>query len=59
MGINMHEGVSAFTAVLFTDVLQWPKEEVEMFNVSVREASRQRDVHAMFDFLVTMGQKPI
>lgn len=58
MGINMHEGVSAFTAVLFTDVLKWPSEEVELFNMEVRKASRRRETHAMFDFLVTMAQKP-
>lgn len=58
MGINMREGVAAFTAVLFTDVLKWPREEVELFNMSVREASQRMRTHYLFDFLVTMGQKP-
>ncbi|KAL5593467.1 hypothetical protein FOBRF1_012569 [Fusarium oxysporum] len=47
MGVNMREGVAAFTAVLFTDVLGWSREEVELFNARVREASRDRsNVHA-------------
>lgn len=58
MGINMHEGVSAFTAVLFTDVLGWKTEEVELFNVSVRKASRDLKVHPIFDFIVLTAQKP-
>ncbi|KAH7305938.1 S-adenosyl-L-methionine-dependent methyltransferase [Stachybotrys elegans] len=59
MGINMHEGVSAFTAVLFTDVLGWSKEAVELFNVSVRKASRDlKKVHPIFDFIVITAQKP-
>ncbi|KAH7245549.1 S-adenosyl-L-methionine-dependent methyltransferase [Fusarium tricinctum] len=58
MGINMKEGVAAFTAVLFTEVLGWSREEVELFNVRVREASRQRSVHPLFDLLVVTGRKP-
>ncbi|KAF5694081.1 methyltransferase [Fusarium denticulatum] len=58
MGVNMREGVAAFTAVLFTDVLGWSREEVEVFNARVREASRDRSVHPMFDCLIVTGQKP-
>ncbi|KAJ3539424.1 hypothetical protein NM208_g5498 [Fusarium decemcellulare] len=58
MGVNFYEGVAAFTAVLFTEVLGWSREEVEVFNASVREASRQRAVHPMFDFVVVTGRKP-
>uniref|UniRef100_A0A4E9EH12 Carboxylic ester hydrolase n=1 Tax=Gibberella zeae TaxID=5518 RepID=A0A4E9EH12_GIBZA len=52
MGINMIEGVAAFTAVLFTEVLGWSRERVELFNARVRQASRQRSVHPIFDCLV-------
>ncbi|KAM5353156.1 hypothetical protein ACJZ2D_016955 [Fusarium nematophilum] len=58
MGANFYEGVAAFTAVLFTEVLGWSREEVELFNASVREASRQRAVHPIFDFVVVTGRKP-
>ncbi|RGP78349.1 mrna 3 -end-processing yth1 [Fusarium longipes] len=58
MGINMIEGVAAFTAVLFTEVLGWSREEVEVFNARVRQASRQRSVHPIFDCLVVTAHKP-
>ena len=58
MSINFQEGVSGFTAVLFTDVLGWSREEVEVFNASVRAATRDRTVHPMFEFVVVTGQKP-
>ncbi|KAM0296006.1 hypothetical protein ACHAPM_010510 [Fusarium culmorum] len=58
MGINMIEGVAAFTAVLFTEVLGWSRERVELFNARVRQASRQRSVHPIFDCLVVTGRKP-
>ncbi|KAJ3461432.1 hypothetical protein MRS44_009985 [Fusarium solani] len=58
MGKNFYEGVAAFTAVLFTEALGWSREEVELFNTTVREASRQRTVHPIFDFIVMIGRKP-
>ena len=51
---HFQEGVSGFTAVLFTYVLGWPTEDVEIFNASVRAATRYRTVHPMFDFVVTV-----
>lgn len=58
MGANFYEGVAAFTTILFTEVLGWSREAVEVFNASVREASRQRAVHPIFDFVVVTGRKP-
>ncbi|KAK1760123.1 S-adenosyl-L-methionine-dependent methyltransferase [Echria macrotheca] len=58
MAVNFTEGVEAFTAVLFKDVLGWSKEEVEVLNAGVRSAVKKGDVHPIFDFLVVMGQKP-
>lgn len=61
MHVNFYEGISAFTAVLFKDVLGWTREEVELFNASVRTACRERAahrVHPMFDFLVVIARKP-
>lgn len=58
MGVNFFEGVEAFTAALFTDVLGWKREEVTVLNAGVRAASRRKDVHPIFDFLVVTGQKP-
>ncbi|KAL6401327.1 methyltransferase domain-containing protein [Ilyonectria robusta] len=56
--VNFFEGVEAFTAVPFRDILGRPREEVEILNSRVRVASRCKDIHAMFDFVVVTGQKP-
>lgn len=58
MSHNFTEGVEAFTAVLFKDVLGWSQEEVTVLNAQVRAAARQKDVHPMFNFLVVTGRKP-
>ncbi|OHF02013.1 hypothetical protein CORC01_02592 [Colletotrichum orchidophilum] len=59
MGVNFVEGVEAFTAALFKDVLGWSLEEVTVLNAGVRAAVRKRDVHPIFDFIVVTGQKPL
>ncbi|KAI3558587.1 hypothetical protein CABS01_07453 [Colletotrichum abscissum] len=59
MGVNFLEGVEAFTAALFKDVLGWSPEEVTVLNAGVRAAVRKRDVHPIFDFIVVTGQKPL
>ncbi|KKA24379.1 hypothetical protein T310_1564 [Rasamsonia emersonii CBS 393.64] len=58
MAINFIEGVEAFTLSLFTEVLGWSKEEVDVLNAGVRADAQRRDVHPMFDFLVITAQKP-
>ncbi|KAK1499405.1 hypothetical protein CCUS01_00129 [Colletotrichum cuscutae] len=59
MGVNFLEGVEAFTAALFKDVLGWSPEKVTVLNAGVRAAVRKRDVHPIFDFIVVTGQKPL
>ncbi|KAK3685218.1 S-adenosyl-L-methionine-dependent methyltransferase [Podospora appendiculata] len=58
MGVNFIEGVEAFTAALFEDVLGWSQDEVTALNEGVRSSVRKGDAHALFDFLVITGQKP-
>jgi SAM-dependent methyltransferase len=58
MGVNFTEGVEAFTAALFADVLGWSQEEIMVLNAGVRNAVKKGDAHALFDFLVITGQKP-
>ncbi|KAK4150241.1 S-adenosyl-L-methionine-dependent methyltransferase [Chaetomidium leptoderma] len=58
LGINFTEGVEAFTAALFADVLGWSKEEITVLNAGVRNTVKKGDVHALFDFLVITGQRP-
>ncbi|KAK0724610.1 S-adenosyl-L-methionine-dependent methyltransferase [Lasiosphaeris hirsuta] len=59
MSVNMVEGVEAFTAALFCDVLGWSKDEVSVLNAGVRSSAKRGDAHAIFDFLVVTGQKPL
>lgn len=58
MGINFVDGVDAFTAVLFKDVLGWEQENVTALNEGVKKAVQDTSVHPMFDFLIITGQKP-
>lgn len=58
LAVNFVEGVEAFTAVPFRDILGWTQVEVQVLNANVRNAARRRDVHPIFDFLVTTSQKP-
>ncbi|OKL59146.1 hypothetical protein UA08_05915 [Talaromyces atroroseus] len=58
LALNFVEGVDAFTAVLFRDVLGWKQDEVEILNSSVRAAAQQKGIHPLFDFLVVTAQKP-
>jgi SAM-dependent methyltransferase len=59
MSVNFIEGVEAFTAVLFKDVLGWKEEEVRTLNSGVRSEARNKNIHPIFDFLVITGQKPV
>ncbi|KAK3347047.1 S-adenosyl-L-methionine-dependent methyltransferase [Lasiosphaeria hispida] len=59
MSVNMAEGVEAFTAALFCDVLGWSHDEVSVLNADVRSSAKKGDAHAIFDFLIVTGQKPL
>jgi hypothetical protein len=58
LGVNFTEGVEAFTAALFADVLGWSKDEITVLNAGVRNSIRRGEAHALFDFMVITGQKP-
>lgn len=57
--INIVEGVEAFTAVPFTEVLGWTKEEVDILNEGARrDILKKKDAHMIYDYLVIIAQKP-
>ena len=58
LAMNFIDGVEAFTAALFKDVLGWTQKEVTVLNAGVRTAVNKTTTHSMFDFLVITGQKP-
>lgn len=49
LALNFIEGVEAFTAVPFIDVLGWSKEEVTVFNAKVRQDAKKRECHLVYD----------
>ncbi|KAH7366968.1 S-adenosyl-L-methionine-dependent methyltransferase [Plectosphaerella cucumerina] len=55
---NMSGGLQAFSLALFTRVLNWSAEEVEIFIANVRKDLRNRSYHAYWPIVVTYGQKP-
>ncbi|KAJ9131820.1 Methyltransferase domain-containing protein [Pleurostoma richardsiae] len=59
MRYNFIEGVDAFTAALFREVLGWSDEQIEELNAGVEADARRRDSHLVFDYLVLTAQKPI
>ncbi|KAE8343266.1 hypothetical protein BDV24DRAFT_149874 [Aspergillus arachidicola] len=57
--VNFVEGVDAFTASILPDILGWRKEEVMVLNAAVRREVLANTMHALFDFLVIVAQKPM
>ncbi|KAL2215550.1 S-adenosyl-L-methionine-dependent methyltransferase [Thermoascus aurantiacus ATCC 26904] len=49
LALNFIEGVEAFTAVPFIDVLGWSKEEVTVLNAKVRQDAKKRECHLVYD----------
>jgi len=50
---NFLEGVQAVSLMLFTGVLGWSKEEIEVLLVDVRKDSKNRQIHAYWPMYVT------
>ncbi|OAP58043.1 hypothetical protein AYL99_07133 [Fonsecaea erecta] len=52
-------GLEGWTLALFTRVLGWTLEEVQVFLAQVRQGFRDRSVHAYTRVSVVYGQKPL
>lgn len=59
MAESLREGIEGLTAVPFMEILGWSKEEVHVLNATVRRAVACGDTHAIFDFVVVIGMKPM
>ncbi|KKA23157.1 hypothetical protein T310_2883 [Rasamsonia emersonii CBS 393.64] len=55
---QLHDGLSGLSMRLFTNVLGWTREEVEVFLVDVRKDLKNPQIHALMDFFIAYGQKP-
>ncbi|KAL8671906.1 MAG: hypothetical protein Q9168_003617 [Polycauliona sp. 1 TL-2023] len=56
--VQIEDGLEGFTLRLFTQVLGWKSEEVQVLLANVRKDLRNPKIHAQFDFYVAYGQKP-
>ncbi|KAI9813029.1 MAG: hypothetical protein M1832_006420 [Thelocarpon impressellum] len=56
--LQIMEGLDAFSMALFTRVLGWLPQEVEVMLAGVREDLRNPSIHAMFAFHFVYGRKP-
>ncbi|KAI5465270.1 S-adenosyl-L-methionine-dependent methyltransferase [Mariannaea sp. PMI_226] len=54
---NVLSGLSALSLALFTRVLGWTREEVELFLVDVRRDLRNKNIHGYWRILAVSGQK--
>ncbi|KAL8999369.1 MAG: hypothetical protein Q9169_001795 [Polycauliona sp. 2 TL-2023] len=56
--VQIEDGLEGFTLRLFTQMLGWKSEEVQVLLANVRKDLRNPKIHAQFDFYVAYGQKP-
>lgn len=57
--VQIEEGLEAFTLRLFTTVLGWAIEDVQLLLAGVRKDIRNPKIHAQFDFYAVWGRKPL
>ncbi|KAI6383677.1 hypothetical protein MCOR25_000125 [Pyricularia grisea] len=55
---NLEEGIQGMTMAMFTRVLGWTKEQVELFLVDVRKDIRNTSMHVYYPIVVISAQKP-
>ncbi|KAK0702219.1 S-adenosyl-L-methionine-dependent methyltransferase [Lasiosphaeris hirsuta] len=55
---NINQGLQALSLMLFTNVLGWTAEEVELLLVQVRKDLKNRKIHAYWPVYTVYGQKP-
>ncbi|KAL1645819.1 hypothetical protein SLS58_003703 [Diplodia intermedia] len=56
--VQTYEGLEAFVLAVFTRVLGWEAEEVQVFVAKCRQDMKRRDVHMFLPFYVVWGQRP-
>lgn len=50
--------VQGYTLLLWNNVLQWPKDEYQVFLMGIRKALRNRKIHGYFVVRYVYGRKP-
>jgi hypothetical protein len=58
MQVNMIESMESYSMALFTRVLGWSPDEVNIFLAGVRQELTDRSLHIYAKFYFVYGQKP-
>jgi len=57
--IEVHQGIEGWTLALFTRVLGWSYEEVQVFLAQIRDGFKDKGIHPYTRVSVVYGQKPL
>ncbi|KAH7030072.1 S-adenosyl-L-methionine-dependent methyltransferase [Macrophomina phaseolina] len=56
--VQTYEGLEAFVLAVFTRILGWTADEVQIFIAKCRADMKKKDVHMVLNFYVVYGQRP-
>ncbi|KIV91741.1 hypothetical protein PV10_06250 [Exophiala mesophila] len=56
--LQWEEGIDGWSMMLLTSILNWSREEVEVYLARMRTGLRTRGIHAYQDMTVVWGRKP-
>lgn len=54
----MENDIEGYTLLLWHNVLNWPKDEYQIFLMGMRQALRNREMHAYMKVRYVYGRKP-
>ena len=54
----LENDIEGYTLMMWQDVLQWPKEEYQMFLLSIRKAIKNPKIHTYMKVRYVYGRKP-
>ncbi|EWC44255.1 hypothetical protein DRE_01081 [Drechslerella stenobrocha 248] len=57
--LNLLDGLEGFAMKLFTGILKWKKEEVDMFVLNLKQESLNKRYHIYFNYYFVSGRKPL
>ncbi|KAF2090560.1 S-adenosyl-L-methionine-dependent methyltransferase [Saccharata proteae CBS 121410] len=57
--VQTWEGLEAFVLAVYTRVLGWTAEEVQVFLARARQDLKRKEVHLILNFWVAYGQRPV
>ena len=57
--VQLLDGAEAISLRLLTSILKWKPEEVQVLCAKVKQELKSKSLHAVLDFYVVYGQKPL